>query len=109
MLLMNQQLDKLAAARVDFENHGMLQGSVLSATMGEVEVQGYNPDARQQHGYGSHSRQFSSNAHEDDGSDGGDTDEEKTQAQDNQHVLNHVCLAKTTGMSVIIHTCVQHN
>ncbi|KIM53438.1 hypothetical protein SCLCIDRAFT_31862 [Scleroderma citrinum Foug A] len=38
-----------------------------------------------------------SNAHEDDGSDGGDTNEEKTQAQDNQHVLNHVCLAKTAA------------
>ena len=109
MLLMNQWLDKLAAARVDFENRGMLQGSVLSATMGKVEVQGYNPDARRQQGYGSHSQQFSSNAHEDDGSNGGDTNEEKTQAQDNQHILNHVCLAKTAGMSVIIHTCVQCN
>ena len=28
MLLTNQRLDKLAAAQVDFVNHGMLQGTV---------------------------------------------------------------------------------
>ena len=30
MLLTNQRLDKLAAARVDFEKHGMLKGTCLS-------------------------------------------------------------------------------
>jgi hypothetical protein len=36
MLLMNQRLDKLAAAHVDFTNHGMLDGTVLSATLREI-------------------------------------------------------------------------
>jgi len=30
MLLTNQRLDKLAAARADFDDHGMLQGTCLS-------------------------------------------------------------------------------
>jgi len=108
MLLTNQRLDKLAAARVDFKNRGMLQGSVLSAAMGEVEVcseQDHNPDASGQRGYGSHSRQFPSNDRDsDDGSSGNDTDEEETQAQDDQRILNYVRLAKTPCMSVIICT-----
>jgi hypothetical protein len=33
MLLTNQRLDKLAAARVDFTNRGMLDGTVLSSTL----------------------------------------------------------------------------
>ena len=33
MLLTNQRLDKLAAARIDFTHRGMLDGTVLSATL----------------------------------------------------------------------------
>jgi hypothetical protein len=33
MLLTNQHLDKLAAARIDFTDRGMLDGTVLSATL----------------------------------------------------------------------------
>jgi hypothetical protein len=36
MLLTNQRLDKLAAAHVDFEAHGMLHGSCLSNALGEL-------------------------------------------------------------------------
>ena len=33
MLLINQRLDKLAAARVDFQKRGMLEGTCLSHTL----------------------------------------------------------------------------
>jgi hypothetical protein len=33
MLLTNQRLDKLAAARIDYTHRGMLDGTVLSATL----------------------------------------------------------------------------
>jgi len=33
MLLTNQCLDKLAAARIDFTDHGMLDGTALSAAL----------------------------------------------------------------------------
>jgi hypothetical protein len=36
MLLTNQRLDKLAAARVDFANRGMLQGACLSTAWDEI-------------------------------------------------------------------------
>ena len=36
MLLTNQRLDKLAAARVDFADRGMLQGTCLSAAWDEI-------------------------------------------------------------------------
>jgi hypothetical protein len=36
MLLTNQRLDKLAAARVDFANRGMLQGSCLTAVWEQI-------------------------------------------------------------------------
>ncbi|KAI5987445.1 hypothetical protein EDD15DRAFT_2389481 [Pisolithus albus] len=38
MLITNQRLDKLTAACVNFENHQMLQGSVLSATIQDAEL-----------------------------------------------------------------------
>ena len=36
MLLTNQHIDKLAAARVDFADHGMLQGTCLSTAWDEI-------------------------------------------------------------------------
>jgi hypothetical protein len=36
MLLTNQRLDKLAAARVDFTDRGMLQGTCISAAWDEI-------------------------------------------------------------------------
>ena len=33
MLLINQRLDKLAAVQVDFQKHGMLEGTCLSYTL----------------------------------------------------------------------------
>ena len=36
MLLTNQRIDKLAAARVDFTDRGMLHGTCLSATRDEI-------------------------------------------------------------------------
>lgn len=39
MLLTNQRLDKLAAARVDFQTRGMLQGTCLSAALHELGTQ----------------------------------------------------------------------
>jgi hypothetical protein len=36
MLLTNQRLDKLAAARVDFTNHGMLKGTCLSSVLDQL-------------------------------------------------------------------------
>jgi len=36
MLLTNQRLDKLAAARTDFADHGMLQGTCLSAVWDQI-------------------------------------------------------------------------
>ncbi len=38
MLLINQHLDKLAAARTDFEDRGMLQGSLFTATQAACEA-----------------------------------------------------------------------
>jgi hypothetical protein len=44
MLLTNQRLDKLAAARVDFAERGMLQGTCLSAAWDGILRQGmYSP------------------------------------------------------------------
>jgi hypothetical protein len=37
MLLTNQRLDKLAAARVDFADRGMLQGTCLSAVLERIQ------------------------------------------------------------------------
>jgi len=37
MLLTNQHLDKLAAAWVDFADHGMLQGTCLSAVLEQIQ------------------------------------------------------------------------
>lgn len=42
MLLTNQRLDKLAAARVDFADRGMLQGTCLSAAWDEI-LRMYSP------------------------------------------------------------------
>jgi hypothetical protein len=36
MLLTNQRLDKLAAARVDFANRGMLKGTCLSSVLDQI-------------------------------------------------------------------------
>ena len=36
MLLTNQRLDKLAAARVDFADHGMLKGTCLSSVWDQI-------------------------------------------------------------------------
>ena len=36
MLLTNQRLDKLAAARIDFSNRGMLQGTCLSEMLAKL-------------------------------------------------------------------------
>ena len=36
MLLTNQRLDKLAAAQIDFANHGMLQGTCLLAAWEQI-------------------------------------------------------------------------
>jgi hypothetical protein len=36
MLLTNQRLDKLAAARVDFANRGMLKGTCLSSALDQI-------------------------------------------------------------------------
>jgi hypothetical protein len=36
MLLTNQRLDKLAAARVDFANRGMLEGTYLSSILDQI-------------------------------------------------------------------------
>jgi len=38
MLLTNQRLDKIAAARTDFEARGMLQGSCISDALQELET-----------------------------------------------------------------------
>lgn len=40
MLLTNQRLDKLAAARVDFQRRGMLKGTCLSHTLQLIEKLG---------------------------------------------------------------------
>lgn len=40
MLLINQRLDKLAAARVDFEDRGMLHGSLFMSTVATYNAQG---------------------------------------------------------------------
>ena len=42
MLLTNQRLDKLAAARVDFAEHGMLRGTCLSVAYDEI-LRTYSP------------------------------------------------------------------
>jgi hypothetical protein len=42
MLLTNQRLDKLAAARVDFANRGMLEGTCLSSVLDYILRTSYN-------------------------------------------------------------------
>ncbi|KAI6009298.1 hypothetical protein EDC04DRAFT_2871383 [Pisolithus marmoratus] len=78
MLVTNHHLDKLAVARVNFENRGMLQGSLLSAAMQEVEHHGTadNGDAVSD-------------------VDQNDADNDETQTDDSPRVPNYVCLAKT--------------
>ena len=79
MLTTNQHLDKLAAVQVDFESCRMLDGSVLSTALRDV-----NPL------YGERD-----DTHE----DSDNVDDDKIQAvDDGPRVLNHVCLAKTPGM-----------
>ncbi|KAG6806009.1 hypothetical protein H0H92_013077, partial [Tricholoma furcatifolium] len=43
MLVTNQRLDKLAAARVDFEHQGMLRGSIFD-TVSTPPAQTYDDD-----------------------------------------------------------------
>ncbi|KIM64440.1 hypothetical protein SCLCIDRAFT_23455 [Scleroderma citrinum Foug A] len=76
MFTTNQRLDKLAAARVDFESCRMLDGSVLSAALQDV-----NP----LHG-----------EHDDTHEDLDNVDDDEIQAvDDGPCILNHVRLAKT--------------
>ena len=82
---MNQCLDKLATARVDFENCGMLKGSVLSAAIQEVELQHHGDD----------------NTGENPDSEGSDMDND-IQMHGGPHILNDVRLAKTPGKSIIV-------
>ncbi|KAI5982457.1 hypothetical protein EDD15DRAFT_2391272 [Pisolithus albus] len=79
MLITNQRLDKLAAARVDFENRQMLQGSVLSATIRDAELHGG----------------VDNGSDGDSGSEGSGTDDHESETQDSPRVLNYVRLAKT--------------
>ncbi|KAI5992692.1 hypothetical protein EDD15DRAFT_2167831 [Pisolithus albus] len=72
----NQRLDKLAAARVDFEARGMLNTS--------------NSDRNDNSRY--HISHNPSNNDDDDGSDAGD---DEIQMPDEPHVLNYVHLART--------------
>jgi len=87
MLITNQHLDKLAAARVDFEARGMLNDNILSAAIRELQDHednsGKDPDGD---GNGT--------------DDGSDTDDD-IQMLDGPRVLNYVCLAKTPGKSII--------
>ena len=84
MLITNQRLDKLAAARVDFENRGMLNGCILSAAMRECEPQDHEDNA----GTG------------DLDGDESDTDD-CIQMHDGPRVLNYVRLAKTPGKLIV--------
>ena len=79
MLTTNQHLDKLAAAQVDFESCRMLDGSVLSAALRDVNpLHGERDDTHE---------------------DSDNVDDDKIQAvDDGPCVLNHVRLAKTPGM-----------
>ena len=43
MLMTNQQSDKLAAARIDFTKHGMLQGDLLDNILEELHKLHYMP------------------------------------------------------------------
>ncbi|KAH9010076.1 hypothetical protein EDB85DRAFT_2077509 [Lactarius pseudohatsudake] len=45
MLLTNQRLDKLAAARVDFTNRGMLKGTCILSVLGQILEDEDNDDA----------------------------------------------------------------
>jgi len=108
MLVTNQRLDKLAAARVDFENRRMLRGSVISAAIGEVELQLHDKQGPHDLDTGAqrfHTDDVSRPQHytgDDDedhhSSDGGD---EEAQIHDGPCVLNYVRLAKTPGRSTI--------
>jgi len=83
MLITNQHLDKLAAARVDFESRRMLKGSVVSA----VQEVGH---------------QCSEGGSSDEDSDSGNgSDDGKIQMQDGACVLNFVRLAKTPGIVLL--------
>ena len=43
MLMANQRSDKLAAARIDFTEHGMLQGDFLDNVLEELRKLLYTP------------------------------------------------------------------
>ena len=84
MLVTNQRLDKLAAARVDFESCRMLKGSVLSGALQEV------------------GHQCSEGGSSDKDSDKGNgSDDDEIQMQDGLCVLNFVRLAKTPGIVLL--------
>ena len=98
MLVTNQRLDKLAAARVDFKTCGMLEGSVLSTSCTD-HLSGDHHDHSQDH-IGS----TAGDANHDNDDDGNDTDggDEIQMHCDGPHVLNYVHLAKTRGTATFL-------
>ena len=98
MLVTNQRLDKLAAARVDFKTCGMLEGSVLSTSCTD-HLSGDHHDHSQDH-IGS----TAGNANHDNDDNGNDTDggDEIQMHCDGPHVLNYVRLAKTQGTATFL-------
>lgn len=118
MLLTNQRLDKLAAARVDFTARGMLKGSGVSYVIGQLDEQA-SSGSREQSSHGNvtisatnegpnDDSEDDSNSDRDRNGDEGDAegddegdDEEDGGAIDGtrDHVDAVVKLAKTPGMS----------
>jgi hypothetical protein len=105
MIRTNQRLDKLAAARRDFQRRRMLDGTCLSDMLRALEVsraQADNkvgnrgsatpPDAEEDNQGGASAQpdiEASTGTHADEDDDGGPVDE--------PGVLSHVCLAKKRG------------
>jgi len=117
MLVTNQHLDKLAAARVDFENRQMLQGSVISAAMDEVELhrkRGQNTrnldtGAQRVHRDNvSHTQCHNGDEDKDKDKDkdySSDGSDDEAQIHNGPCVLNYIRLAKTPGKSAIWWCC----
>jgi len=86
MLIINTRNDKLAAARIDFTSHGMLDGTCLSETLDRLQD---TPE---------HTNNSDSECSSEDGQDlDSDEDENRTGPVDGPPTLSEVTLAQKRG------------
>ncbi|KAG2100144.1 uncharacterized protein F5147DRAFT_747170 [Suillus discolor] len=107
MLLTNQRLDKLAASRVDFVDHGMLRGTCLSYILNKLGILNAPLEAHIEQDVPDQDEPFGRYHHAtNDGEGSADEGEGNTNAEpdadavDGPMVLAHVDLAKTAARRI---------